>query len=116
VNGVQGFLLLPDDWSASVYALNYTNRNDAPYTTNEITAESWATMESAGAVFLPAAGNRRGTKLYYVGDEGHYCSSSFSHYGQDYASYFLFNSGSTNMVYYIDPRHYGCSVRLVCEN
>ncbi len=111
VNGVQGFLLLPDDWSASVYALNYTNRDDAPYTTNEITAEGWATMESAGAVFLPAAGYRPGTSVYNVGLYGNYWSSSLYPYTPDHARYFNFNAGNAGMDGY--NRYNGYSVRLV---
>ena len=114
VNGVNGFILLPDDWSASVYALNYTNRSDAPYTTNEISVGSWATMESAGAVFLPATGYRYGTSVYNVGGYGYYWSSSPYPSGPDDARYFYFNSGYTDM--YGNTRLRGYSVRLVREN
>lgn len=114
VNGVNGLILLPDDWSASVYALNYTNRGDAPYTTNEITAESWATMESAGAVFLPAAGDRGEITVILVGDYGIYWSSSLYTDDPIDAWVFYFNSGDTNMHY--GNRGRGFSVRLVCEN
>ena len=73
VNGVNGVILLPDDWSTSVYALNFTNMGNAPYNTNEITAENWATMEANGAVFLPAAGHSHGGQ---VGSHGYYWSAS----------------------------------------
>ena len=106
VNGVNGLILLPDDWSASVYALNYTNRGDAPYTTNEITAENWVTMESAGAVFLPAAGYRDGTSLYLAGSCGYYWSSSLN---GGYA--WFFESEEINMSNI--GRSAGCLVRLV---
>lgn len=72
VNGVNGAILLPDNWvlpaGASFIAstqqgfeLNnicYRQTNyDNYYDNNNIyTAEQWAVMESAGAVFLPAAG------------------------------------------------------------
>lgn len=114
VNGVNGFILLPDDWSASVYALNYTNKSNAPFTTNEITAESWATMESAGAVFLPAAGGRNGTSVGSVGGDGGYWSSSPNPYNADDARYFYFGSGNTGV--YNSGRYYGYSVRLVREH
>jgi hypothetical protein len=117
VNGVNGVILLPDDWSVSVYALNYTNRSNAPYTTNEVTAESWATMETAGAVFLPAAGYRHEdtTSAGNVGNCGNYWSSSlYQDAYPHYARYFDFNSASAYMSH---TRHYyGHSVRLVCEN
>ena len=43
VNNVKGLILLPDDWTGGAPAATYT-------------AEAWATMETAGVVFLPAAG------------------------------------------------------------
>ena len=43
VNNVKGLILLPDDWKGDAPAATYT-------------AETWATLETAGAVFLPAAG------------------------------------------------------------
>ena len=43
VNNVKGLILLPDDWTGGAPAATYT-------------AEAWATMETAGAVFLPIAG------------------------------------------------------------
>ena len=43
VNNVKGLILLPDDWTGGAPAATYT-------------AEAWATMETAGAVFLPTAG------------------------------------------------------------
>lgn len=114
VNGVNGFILLPDDWSASVYALNYTNKSNAPFTTNEITAESWATMESAGAVFLPAAGYRYGTSVSGVGNCGYYWSSSPNPSSAYYARDFYFNSGYAGMG--SNNLCGGYSVRLVREH
>ena len=77
VNGVNGVILLPDEWDPSVYALNYPNRPDARYNTNEIALENWATMEANGAVFLAAAGFRDGTSVSFVGSEGSYWSASY---------------------------------------
>ena len=77
VNGVNGVILLPDEWDPSVYALNYPNRPDARYNTNEIALENWATMEANGAVFLAAAGFRDGTSVSFVGNEGSYWSASY---------------------------------------
>ena len=109
VNGVNGVILLPDDWIISVYALNYTNKSNAPYTTNEITAESWATMETAGAVFLPAAGTRGQTTVVYFGSEGYYWSVSYG-YGSRVCN-LRFYDGYLNTNSY-QPRD-GQSVRLV---
>ena len=104
VNGVNGVILLPDEWSASVYTLNYTNRYDAPFSTNEITLADWGTMESNGAVFLPAAGGRYGT---FVTDVVGYWSASAS--GTWYVS---FDNDHLN-ANSAGAKYYGRSVRLV---
>ena len=113
VNGVNGVILLPDDWSSTVYTLNYTNKSSAPYSTNEITLADWGTMETNGAVFLPAAGRRDGTSDYWVGSYGYYWSAS--HYNFDEA-YLVDFSGSylyTYNYHYYYFRYAGFSVRLV---
>lgn len=115
VNGVNGVILLPNNWGASVYALNYTNMSNAPYNTNEITAENWDTMESNGAVFLPAAGNRYGTSVTNVGSYGYYWSASY--YNSNYAWFVYFND-SNLYTSSLNLRDSGFSVRLarVAEN
>ena len=110
VNGVNGVILLPDDWSSSVYTLNYTNRSDAPFTTNEITAESWSIMESDGVVFLPAAGLRNLDVVGGVGSDGFYWSASCDISKCAYCVYFI---GSNLIPQSGDPRYFGYSVRLV---
>ena len=111
VNGVNGVVLLPDDWTASTYALNSTNSISADYTTNTIAAEDWANvLEANGAVFLPAAGYRNGTSVYSFGQYGDYWSSSRCAMFNTYYVHFL----SDNL--YISsnsPRSSGHSVRLV---
>jgi hypothetical protein len=115
VNGVNGVILLPDDWSSSVYALNYTNRYEAPFNINEITSENWSMMEAQGAVFLPAAGYRLfGTWVSGVNSDGSYWSSSCCN--GDYAYYVRFNDSHFDIYYnYMvnDYRNSGQSVRLV---
>jgi hypothetical protein len=90
VNGVNGTIILPDNWTtpdgvsfvASTtqglywYGTHYYNSNGNNYSHNTYTAEQWQTMEQAGAVFLPASGNRWGTDVSVVGDDGGYWSSS----------------------------------------
>lgn len=113
VNGVNGVILLPDDWNTSIYALNYTNRGDAPFTTNTIATADWETMESAGTVFLPAAGYRDGTSVYDVSSNGSYWSRS---YDRSQGAYYIgFSNGGLNMYisYSNRNRSNGQSVRLV---
>ena len=101
VNGYTGLILLPDNW----FDNGHTSLVDS-YTSGE-----WETMESAGAVFLPAAGYRWGSsKMYEVGVSGEYWSASFS--TTDEAYDLDFKSGNINPMNTFS-REYGFSVRLV---
>lgn len=80
VNGVNGVILLPDDWSASYYSLSNTNQGGASYSSNVISSTQWSTLELHGAVFLPAAGVGGDGSLApvnYVGIHGNYWSASY---------------------------------------
>ena len=93
VNNVLGVVLYPDDYTGAEYS-----------------GSDWATFESAGCVFLPAAGYRYGTSVINVGSYGIYWSSTA--YGADIACRVLFNSGGVNPADDND-RYRGFSVRLV---
>ncbi len=71
VDDVKGVILLPDGWVSSIYDLNNTNISGGVYDGNTITAENWSnSIESNGAVFLPASGRRAtagNTLLNYFG-------------------------------------------------
>ena len=110
VNSVKGVILLPDDWNTSTYSLLYTNSSVASFSNNTLTASQWSTLEQAGAVFLPAAGNRNGTSLNSVGSIGNYWSASCI----DNCYVYIVAFGSTGL-YTVDgsTRYYGRSVRLV---
>lgn len=114
---VNGGILLPDDWCASIYSLNQCNDPDSDFTTNVIAAADWDVMEAAGAIFLPASGYRyEEGGVVKMKDEGLYCHywsvtprvEDESHaYGQDiHGSYSYTNFGE---------RQWGFSVRLVCD-
>ncbi len=110
VNGVKGVVLLPDNWNASVYALNYTNRLDAPFTTNEITSDTWSVLEANGAVFMPNAGFRYGTTIVNVEGWGYYWINSCSN-SPDGGGYVFVNNDNLSLSFAF--RYYGYSVRLV---
>lgn len=89
VNGVIGILLFPDKfaWDDVTMGLAPTviNTPDVNWNTADYTIDQFAAMESAGCVFLPAAGYRNGTTVSRVGAECHYWTSErlnhqFSYY------------------------------------
>ena len=112
VDGVNGVILLPNDWDASTYNLNNTNSGGANFTSNTIAAADWTnTLEANGAVFLPSVGGRDGTSVYHVGSTGYYWSSSCTRYGGSaYDVLFHINSIFTYYDYMCSS---GQSVRLV---
>ena len=116
VNGVNGLILLPDNWTcpAGVTFKSGFHSSDgvdyyAAYQT--FTASEWSKLESAGAVFLPAAGRRRGTDVDFVQYNGFYWSTIES--SSSYAWYFYFFSYEANKYNYDGSRFRGLSVRLV---
>ena len=110
VAGVNGVILLPDDWSASTYSLTNTNTSGASFSSNTVSASQWTTLENAGAVFLPAAGYRYGTSVYNVGSYGNYWSSS---YNDSDSAYYVYFFGSFLYAGNDYSRCDGFSVRLV---
>ncbi len=115
INGVGGLIILPDNWTlpseCSFTSGNALRFND--WTLNSYTLSQWAQMETAGAVFLPAAGYRYGTNVNHVGYRGYYWSSS--PINEYYAYRMSFNS---NYLYatYDGNRYEGFSVRPVQDN
>ena len=110
VNGVNGLVLLPDDWSSSYYSLNSTNTGGASFSANVISLSSWTNnLEAHGAVFLPAAGMRYGTQTSSIGSCGLYWSSSY--YNSGNASYLELCSDGVDVD--AVERCSGLSVRLV---
>ena len=124
VNGINGVILLPDEWSESYYSFSNTNKSSASFNTNVITAAQWNGLEQHGAVFLPAAGYRHGTSANNVGTYGYYWSADRqdSYYDPDYVpepeeslpSQGFGFSNSYLSDYTTEERHKGLSVRLVC--
>ncbi len=108
VNGTKGLILLPDSW-ALPSGLTF-NSGTATYTNNVYTTAQWQQMESNGAVFLPAAGNRDGTLMFSVQSYGYYWSSTV--YDSGYSNYLSFTDGRLNPQDFASPLC-GLSVRLV---
>lgn len=130
VNGINGLILLPDDWDANTFVLYGINNTpyDVSFSNNVISASRWEILENAGAVFLPAAGDREKTKAVFIGYCGVYWSStnsSYDHYqhgagaNQAYCMVFVdyFNNEPYPATVFINGGSfsYGASVRLVRE-
>ena len=114
VNGVNGLVFLPDNWTCPAdvtFKSGFHSRYGVDYYADyqTFTAAEWSKLESAGAVFLPAAGYRYGNSVRRVQDLGHYWSATEN--SSDGAYYLYFKSGESFMGY--SARCYGHSVRLV---
>ncbi len=116
VNGVTGVVLLPDNWTlpsgcgftAGMPSACSWDDWSLVASTNIYDMDQWSKMESAGAVFLPAAGYRKGTDVYLVGSYGSYWSATLEvNHARDLYFY------SKDLSLQNDPRYYGLSVRLV---
>ena len=114
VNGVNGLIFLPDNWTCpsgvtfkSGFHSNYGVDYYAAYQT--FTADQWSKLEAAGAVFLPASGDRYGSSVGYVQYDGYYWSATE---GNRYYAYRLFFGSDEAGMDYI-TRCDGRSVRLV---
>ena len=116
VNNVHGIIFLPDSFtdpkknkdSESFVPKSTTGWDANVYTTGG----NWEAMEDAGAVFLPAAGQREGSDVLSEGILGGYWSSSESTIDYSQASAMIFLSDSVD-EFWDFSRYYGYSVRLV---
>jgi hypothetical protein len=114
VNGVNGLIFLPDNWTCPegvTFKSGYHSSDGTEYYAayQTFTADQWSKLKKSGAIFLPAAGSRHGTNLLDVQGYGYYWSAT------EYSSYFThllrFFSSGANMPR--SSRIIGFSVRLV---
>ena len=111
VNGINGIILLPDNWNSSYSISNY-NMKEAAFESNIIVSSIWQTVfEAEGAVFLPTAGSRDGTTIQNLW-VGKYWTSSRHGSNADFARHILFHGNSINMSTGLGLNA-GISVRLV---
>ena len=125
VVGVHGMIILPDNWQmpdSVEYLPDIHNFNENVYDTL-----SWARMESAGAIFLPAAGFRyrqsslSSFSVYQLGVAGAYWSSYWRlNYVQSTGEYqrhayrmAFFGSSGQFFPYQSVECYWGQSVRLI---
>ena len=115
VNGVNGLILLPDNWVAPdgiAFKSGFHIKNGVDYYAayQTFTVEQWLKLEAAGAVFLPASGRRDGSDVDFVQYYGFYCSAT-ERYGTYVCSLYFYSDGASTLN---DSRYgLGKSVRLV---
>ena len=113
VNGVNGMVVLPDDWTCPE-GVTFKSGLHSEYVSDysvyqSFTTEQWSKMEQAGAVFLPTSGSRLGTDVGSGGNYGIYWSST--EYDEDFAySVGFYSDGLYPQAY--SRRYLGLSVRL----
>ena len=112
VDGVNGFIVLPDVWTTPPAGLSFTAGSSA--FVNAYTVDEWIQMETAGAVFLPVAWCRTGTM---VANDISGLYHSATHYNERCSYYMFFVSGAFMAQCYEQHtlRFYGASVRLVID-
>ena len=115
VNGVNGIIIIPDNWVTANYPINDVNSGDSQYTSNTIDADTWLeTLEYYGLVFLPAAGERHGTNsVSNEGSYGCYWSSSVHYVATQAYQLWFHGSGSGVSSMWVESKLSGYSVRLV---
>jgi hypothetical protein len=113
VEGKNGLIILPDNWDGSLHA-SFTYGNSVWSNVYSSTSDpTWAQMEAAGAVFLPAAGYREVATINNAGDYGYYWSSMY--YDSNAANAFGIHFKSGSLMTGAYDRSNGRSVRLVKE-
>lgn len=114
VNGVKGWVLLPDSWTLPS-SCSFTSGCSNGYNTNSYTTAQWSQMQSAGAVFLPAAGYRYSSggasMTSYVGTMGYYWTSTAN--GSNAAASIEIGSNYCYATNSSSQRFNGYAVRLV---
>lgn len=108
VAGVNGLVILPDNWGIAVFPLNSADRTEAGFVSNRISLSDWTgLLEPAGAVFLPEAGARTISEFF---------PGMGAYYSSDAASTDAWHLLIVDSKLHLDARGHrgdGLSVRLV---
>lgn len=111
ISTVFGLILIPDNFNGiTPDGVSWGTINSASSSYTTCTAAGWEALESAGCVFLPAAGTRSGTSVGAVGTYGYYWTSYSDSNSTAYKMYFTTSSVYGNST---SERRNGYSVRLV---
>ena len=110
VNGVNGYILLPDNWRLP-QGLTF-KPEPQNLKANVYNLSQWSQMEKAGAVFLPAGGERTLRWMVTPTTGGSYWSSTRSNKDDDQAVCAWFSKDASGPRF-DQPMHDGLSVRLI---
>lgn len=110
VGNVWGLIIFPDSFTMpSGLSVANVNSSSASFGANVYTIEQWSQIESAGAIFLPTPGYRRGTSVSANTNNGYWSSYRWS----------ILNTIGGLEIYSLgvdNTLHYGYSVRLVMDH
>lgn len=115
VNGVYGIILFPDTYThptGVTLPVGINEVGNTGWNGNNYSAADWTAMETAGCVFLPAAGYREGTSVQSAGSSCSYRSSTRVTTTTDMVNYVYFAEGGLT-VSASNYGRYGQCVRLV---
>ena len=118
VANVFGVILLPDEWTLPNGLSFVSGTYPQTYATNNYTADQWALMEAAGAVFLPVTGLRdAGTVMdFSQKDNGFYWTTKGTEKGQyqsHLGAYYVRFTETGSFTDFNDQRYRSKAVRLV---
>jgi hypothetical protein len=119
VDGVNGLVVLPDDWTrpTQVFFVPGFHGYDG---TNVYTADEWLLMQEAGAIFLPAEGVFNDVYIYMEGQEGYYWTSTVDYEHSSYGVYsylycMQYSSAGTIRCSTTNRSCHACAVRPVLD-
>lgn len=100
VNGVNGIILLPDNWDFSAHTSFNCGFADS-YDNNNFSIDDWKKYETDGAAFLPASGkmSEEGTS---TGSIGEYWTGTLQETGYNDYSYFIAFKNSDYSIYKVE--------------
>ena len=90
----RGLVILPDTWTLPE-GLTFKNASESHV--NEYTLTEWRKMEAAGAILLPAAGQRGTDRIYNKWSTGLYWASTYSLLSPDHVTALNFGIGSASL-------------------
>lgn len=114
VTPIEGFLILPDSWQ-DLENIPLKKGGHGSWKDNELSYQEWLSIQSAGAVLLPAGTGRRWGDFFLEGGTGYWTSSKARNGGALYVNLSPNRDPMVTTAVYNDvpSRFQGLAVRLV---